>query len=375
MRLAVFLDVDNTLTAGFIQRTFASLLGVESEYCAIEDRFQSQTIDSTEFGRQICRLFASKGFTQEAAGKHFADIQPQPWMDELLTMTGIDKYLVSSGPSYYIDLLAEKYHIPAENCCRSVYKFNNNTRLIESCAAVSSQNKSEFVRRKKEKYDITIGVGDSPKLDGPFLSQVTIPLLTAKSDEYISIPDFQSVILLIDRLSRIAGVDRRYSASLDRLYDESKYENNIFIMTPYRDDAAFRETIRSVKESLSRYGLRGWLASELALESQLWDNAEVFMAGCKAGIAIFTAEAKAPVSDRDVFNPNVAIEAGYMLARKKPVLLLKDVALTRLPTDMIGFLYKDFDLQHASETIPKLIDLWVNTERLATKSLSGAAIP
>lgn len=374
MRLAVFLDVDNTLTVGFIQRTFAQLLGVESEYCAIEDKFQNQTLESTEFGRQICRLFASKGFTQEEAGKHFCDIQPQSWTDELLTMTGIDKYLVSSGPSYYIDLLAQKYGIPAENCCRSLYKFNEKTRLIESCAAISSQNKSEFVRRKKDKYDITIGVGDSPKLDGPFLSQVTIPLLTANSNDYISIPDFQSVILLIDRLSTIAGVDRRYSASLDRLYDESKHENNIFIMTPYRDDAAFRETIRTVKESLSKFGLRGWLASERALEPQLWDNAKVFMAGCKAGIAIFTAEAKVAAGDHDVFNPNVAIEAGYLLARSKPVLLLKDIALTRLPTDMVGFLYKDFDLQHASDTIPQLIESWVTTERLATKSASDAAV-
>ncbi len=375
MRLAVFLDVDNTLTVGFIQRTFAKLLGVESEYCAIEDQFQSETIDSTEFGRQLCRLFASRQFTQEKAASHFADIQPQPWADDLLTMTGIDKYLVSSGPSYYIDLLAQKHQIPAENCCRSVYKFNNNTRLIESCAAVNSLNKSEFVRRNKEKYDITIGAGDSPLLDGPFLSQVTIPLLTAKSDEYISIPDFQSVILLIDRLSRIAAVDARYGASLDRLYGESKYDNNIFIMTPYRDDAAFRETIRTVKESLSKFGLRGWLASELTLEQQLWDNAKVFMAGCKAGIAIFTTDAQAVAGNCDVFNPNVAIEAGYMLARNKPVLLLKDLALTRLPTDMVGFLYQDFDLQHASDTIPKVIKRWVNTERLSTKPLSDTAIP
>jgi phosphoserine phosphatase len=377
MRLAVFLDVDNTLTVGFIQRTFAALLGVEAEYCAIEDNFQRQSIGSTEFGKQICKLFASQKFTDKAAEKHFDDIQPQPWTDDLLKLSGIDKYLVSSGPSYYIDRLAQKYQIPPENRCRSVYKFNETTGLIESCAAVSSLNKSEFVRKNKEKYEITIGVGDSEKLDGPFLSQVTIPLLTAKSDDFISIPDFQSVILLIDRLSRIADVDKKYATSIAKLTAKSPYDRNVFIMTPYRDTAAFRETITTVRETLKSVGLRAWLASDLSLEEQLWDNAKVFMAGCRAGIAIFTPdEAKGAASGSgEVFNPNVAIEAGYMLALRKPVLILKDIGLPKLPTDFTSFLYRNFDLQHAADTVENEIRQWARTEQLGSPADAPLALP
>ncbi|MGA2369590.1 MAG: hypothetical protein ACLPPV_19215 [Candidatus Korobacteraceae bacterium] len=203
MRIAVFLDVDNTLTTDFIQKQYARVLGCEQEYCKLEDDFQKQVVDSAEFGKQIIKLFASKNFTALAAKKHFKDVKLQAWTDELLRLPGIDKYLVSSGPSYYIDALAEQYQIPAEQRCRSVYKFNEETGIVDSCAAVSSQNKADFVATRKEKYDITIGVGDSDKMDGPFLSHCTIPLLTARTANYISIPDFQSVILLIQRLSAI----------------------------------------------------------------------------------------------------------------------------------------------------------------------------
>lgn len=203
MRIAVFLDVDNTLTTDFIQKQYARVLGCEGEYCKLEDDFQKQVIDSVEFGKQIIKLFASKNFTELVARKHFKDVKLQVWTDELLKLQGIDKYLVSSGPSYYIDALAEQYQIPPEHRCRSIYRFNDDTGLIESCAAVSSQNKADFVHQRKEKYNITIGIGDSDKLDGPFLSHCTVPLMTARTANYISIPDFQSVILLIHRLSAI----------------------------------------------------------------------------------------------------------------------------------------------------------------------------
>jgi phosphoserine phosphatase len=366
MRIAVFLDVDNTLTADFIQKQYARALGCESEYCALEAKFQDQKLSSSEFGQQLVDLFAGRQFTREAANKYFKDVKLQPWTDDLRRLQGVDKYLVSSGPSYYIDPLAERYQIPPENRCRSAYEFSEETGLIMSCAAVSTQNKSEFVRKRRERYDITIGVGDSDEFDGPFLSQVTIPLMTAISSNYISIPDFQSVILLIDRLSRIADADHRYAAALERLYAESSYDKNVFIMTPFRSNAAYRETIRAIKDSLAGLGLRGWLASELSLEQQLWDNVRVFMAGCKAGIAVFTSDQAKDVdkSSTDVFNPNVSIEAGYMLSRKKPVLMLKDKSLNKLPTDMVGFLYRDFDLQDATLSVNNSIQQWVKTEGL-----------
>lgn len=207
MRIAVFLDVDKTLTKDFIQQEYARVLGCEPEYLALESEFQSKS-DSVKFGKELIKLFASRGFTQGKAIDNFERIVLQDWTDELLKLPEVDKYLVSSGPSYYIDSLAKKYNIPDENRCRSLYSFNAESHLIESCVAVGAENKADFVKKKisdqKEPYAITIGVGDSPLMDGPFVAHCTIRLMTVRTDHDIYIPDFNSVILLIRRLSELA---------------------------------------------------------------------------------------------------------------------------------------------------------------------------
>jgi len=201
MEIAVFLDVDNTLTKDFIQRQYAKVLDCVTVYDRLEAQFQAKAIDSTEFGEQIIKLFAARQFTKLKAEQHFKDVDRQPWTDKLLKLPKVHKYLVSSGPSYYIDQLAEFYNIEPENICRTVYTFSAETGIIEGCAAVSSQNKADFVNTRKDKYDITIGVGDSELFDGPFLSHCTIPLMTTKNTNCFQASDFQAVILLIQKLT------------------------------------------------------------------------------------------------------------------------------------------------------------------------------
>jgi hypothetical protein len=133
-------------------------------------------------------------------------------------------------------------------------------------------------------------------------------------------------------------------------------------MSPFRNNARYREAIHSIREALEEVGLRGWLASDRKLEPQLWDNVQVFLIGCRAGIAVFTHDAiedKQRASKQAVFNPNVSIEVGYMLSRKKPVLLLKDKNLAGLPSDIVGSLYDDFDLESPVDSIRHAVHRWV----------------
>ncbi len=53
MKIAVFLDVDRTLTRDYIQQEYARALECEPEYLEVETRLQSQEITSTEFGERI----------------------------------------------------------------------------------------------------------------------------------------------------------------------------------------------------------------------------------------------------------------------------------------------------------------------------------
>jgi len=215
MRIAVFLDVDKTLTEGFIQREYAKALKCEPKYSDLEEQYQRKTISSKTFGDKIIELFAGKDFTQVEANGHYDDIKLKPDAKALLEqqmrpgLVKADIYLASSGPSYYIDALAARYKIDEKNCCRSVYKFNHGTGLIESCVAIDDQDKADFVSKKKEegKYDITIGVGDNAGLDGAFLSQCTVRLMTEETGTYLHIPKLTSLPPLIERLSKISHAE------------------------------------------------------------------------------------------------------------------------------------------------------------------------
>lgn len=199
MKVAVFLDVDKTLTRNFIQQEYAKAMACEPAYQQLEARL-GKDLNFDEFGQEIISLFASKKLNEEQAKGYFHHVALQPWTDVLLGLS-VDIYLVSSGPSYYIDRLAEEYRIPKDHVCRSEYKFSRRDGIIESCNAISPQQKADFVSQNAQRYTITVGVGDSPKFDGPFVAQCTIPLLTVQDNNYLYVPNFNSVVLMVRRLS------------------------------------------------------------------------------------------------------------------------------------------------------------------------------
>jgi phosphoserine phosphatase len=76
MRIAVFLDVDNTLTEDFIQQQYAQALDCVPEYRQLEAQFE-RNLDSQAFGDAIVKLFAPrtspkrkpKRFTRKSANR------------------------------------------------------------------------------------------------------------------------------------------------------------------------------------------------------------------------------------------------------------------------------------------------------------------
>jgi nucleoside 2-deoxyribosyltransferase len=83
-----------------------------------------------------------------------------------------------------------------------------------------------------------------------------------------------------------------------------------------------------------------------------------YVHGCSFGVAVFER-----LLDDD-FNPNVALEVGYMLALKKPVCLLKDKTMANLHTDLIGKLYRTFDPQDAFESVQPPLRAWASDKGL-----------
>jgi len=226
MKTALFLDVDRTLTKDFIQHVYAKELGVEKDYQALEDSFQlgldpdkkksKNGISSAQFGDGLSKLFADKNFTRAKAEEVFSKVELWPDVDDLFKwqQKGIAIYLVSSGPNYYIDILARRNEIPAERVKSSIYHFREENGLIYKCTAVNAQDKHNFVKKEVGKYDLTIGIGDSDRHD-TFVSLCTFSMYTTEHKDYVHFTEFSAICRILEKLSELESTNTTSTAILD----------------------------------------------------------------------------------------------------------------------------------------------------------------
>jgi len=138
--------------------------------------------------------------------------------------------------------------------------------------------------------------------------------------------------------------------------DHPRYERNIFIMTRFvPGNKILEELDEALRSVLGSYDLDPVRADDKMYmrDRNLWNNVCVHMICCKYGIAI--------LEDRvaDEFNPNVALEYGFMRALNKPTLLLADVGFRNLRADIIGTLRERFNIMDIKGTIRKPIEKWL----------------
>ena len=82
--------------------------------------------------------------------------------------------------------------------------------------------------------------------------------------------------------------------------------------------------------------------------------------GCGLGIAVFD------MIEEKSFNPNVSLELGYLLGLKKPVCLLKEKSLVTLPSDLVGKLYREFDVAKPdNEDVSIELSIWLENKGYA----------
>jgi hypothetical protein len=136
-------------------------------------------------------------------------------------------------------------------------------------------------------------------------------------------------------------------------------ESTCFVMMRFGKTKAHARLEKTLKQALKRHGLIGLLARDREFHEDLYPNIQTYLHGCAFGIAVFER------LESDEFNPNVALEVGYMFGLRKQVLLLKDQTLRALHTDLVGKLYREFDPQNPEDTIPAQIDSWLTDKGLA----------
>ena len=133
--------------------------------------------------------------------------------------------------------------------------------------------------------------------------------------------------------------------------------SNVFIMMRYRRlNPHFIEIEECIRKTLKLYGLIGRLAKDSAIVDDIWGNIVLYMEQCRFGIVVYE-----DIDERE-FNPNISLELGYMYATGKRCLLLKEERMPRLPTDICGKIYKDFDALNLSSSIEKQIHEWCKND-------------
>lgn len=140
------------------------------------------------------------------------------------------------------------------------------------------------------------------------------------------------------------------------LKDHPNYDRNIFIMTRFHENNKQLELLDiSIRKVLKANGFNGVRADDkmYMTDNNLWNNVCVYMICSKYGIAV--------LEDIDVqeFNPNVALEYGFMRGINKRCLLLTETRFKNLRADILGTLRQLFDIFNIAETVEKAIKRWL----------------
>jgi hypothetical protein len=147
---------------------------------------------------------------------------------------------------------------------------------------------------------------------------------------------------------------------LHAFLEEHPFDTNVFGMTRFPSKKAdgksdpVAKALKAAESVCEQHGLKFHLASEKQIVDDLWANVAAHMWGCRYGIAFFET-----VSDKGL-NYNLNIEVGSCLVLGRRLALLKDESLKVMPTDLVGHIYHEVNLDKPS-TVTKRLDAWITT--------------
>lgn len=142
--------------------------------------------------------------------------------------------------------------------------------------------------------------------------------------------------------------------------DKHPFERNVFGMTrfpedPEQDADPVGPALVVARDACARHGLEFHLASDRAIDDDLWTNVAAHMWAAHYGIAFFEDRRERGL------NYNLTIEVGSMLMAGRRCALLKDVSVEKLPTDLVGKIYKAVDLGDL-KTVEAALHAWIRDD-------------
>lgn len=200
------------------------------------------------------------------------------------------------------------------------------------------------------------------RLAGEARSVLTLPLphsphrqkmIDMAAQDHVRVVEDEQIL---GQLGDLSGVTHLVPYLRQFMGDHPVYDRNVFIIMRFSDRPEIRQIHASIKAALADYGLRGIRADDRDYTGELWSNVEVYLTGCKYGIAVFEDAQDAN------YNPNVGLELGYMIGRRKRTLILKDRDLPSLHADVLHRLYSAFDMNDIDGSIRREVGRWVGVD-------------
>jgi hypothetical protein len=152
----------------------------------------------------------------------------------------------------------------------------------------------------------------------------------------------------------------RHGQLLAQFHGVATFEKSVFVMTKFPDpkkqaalDAQLATVIQAVRDAVQACGYVARLASDTQYHNILWDNVELYLLGCRRGIAI--------VEDKYLpeLNPNVAMEWGWMRGMGRNVLYLVDKDFNKQRADWGGLIESQFEWANPGLDIKIGVETWL----------------
>lgn len=151
-------------------------------------------------------------------------------------------------------------------------------------------------------------------------------------------------------------------AGLRKFLEQHPFERNVFGMTRFPEEGEDPRVLDPVSSALKiarngceLHGLQFHLASDRAIDDDLWANVAAHMWACRYGLAFFEDRIKAGL------NYNLTIEVGSMLMAGRRCGLLKDASMKKMPTDLVGRIYKAVDFE-SPKSVSAAIHEWLRDD-------------
>jgi hypothetical protein len=152
----------------------------------------------------------------------------------------------------------------------------------------------------------------------------------------------------------------RHEQFLAQFHGVAAFDKSIFVMTKFPDpkkpapvDAQLMAVIQEVRDAVQNCGYVPRIANDSQYHPILWDNVELYLLGCRRGIAI--------VEDKYLpeLNPNVAMEWGWMRGMGRNVLYLVEKDFKKQRADWGGLIESTFDWANPGPDIKAGVKAWL----------------